>query len=118
VLEDRSGRYAPLEWGRCVSGLYHAYQADKVVAEANQGGDLVTPLLRTVDAYLPVKLVRATRGKYVRAEPVAALYAQGRVHHLGCFSKLEDQMCSFIATSTRPPGLTRTRRCLVGASPS
>ena len=66
-----------------------------MVAEANQGGDLVSLLLRTVDPYLPVKLVRATRGKYVRAEPVAALYAQGRVHHLGCFAKLEDQMCSF-----------------------
>jgi phage terminase large subunit-like protein len=104
LLADRSGRHAPIEWGRLVSELYHAHEADKVVAEANQGGDLVTSLLRTVDPYLPVKLVRASRGKYVRAEPVAVLYEQGRVHHLGCFSELEDQMCCFV------PDIDRARQ--------
>ena len=66
-----------------------------MIAETNQGGDLVVGVLRGVASFLPVRKVTATRGKYVRAEPVAALYEQGRVHHVGCFPALEDQMCAF-----------------------
>ncbi len=66
-----------------------------MVAEVNQGGDMVTAVIRTVDASVPVKPVRASRGKWLRAEPVAALYEQGRVAHAGRFSALEDEMCEF-----------------------
>ena len=71
------------------------FQADRVVAEVNQGGDMVGAILRSVDADLPLTTVRATRGKFLRAEPVAALYEQGRVVHAGTFPALEDQMCDF-----------------------
>ena len=77
---------------------------DRVVAEVNQSGDMVTATLRSVDAALPVTMVRATRGKYLRAEPVAALYEQGRVAHAGRFAELEDQMCDF-----GPDGLSSAR---------
>ena len=95
VLEDRSGRYAPHEWARLVATLYEAHRADHVIAEVNQGGDLVVSVLRVVAPQLAVRKVRATRGKYLRAAPVAALYQQGKVHHLGCFATLEDQLCAF-----------------------
>jgi len=101
VLEDRSGRYAPHEWARLVATLYEAHRADHVIAEVNQGGDLVVSVLRVVAPQLAVRKVRATRGKYLRAEPVAALYQQGKVHHLGCFATLEDQLCAFT------PGIDR-----------
>ncbi|MEL6373428.1 MAG: terminase family protein [Pseudomonadota bacterium] len=96
VLADRTlqGR-EPLAWARAVVAAYRDFAADKVVAEVNQGGDLVVAVLRQVDEALPVATVRATRGKAVRAEPVAALYAEGRVVHAGRFEALEDQMCTF-----------------------
>ena len=84
--------------------LYHSYRADRVVAEANNGGDLVRQLLRTIDPQVPVRMVHASRGKYVRAEPVSSLYEQGRVHHVGIFPALEDQMASFV------PDLDRARQ--------
>ncbi|TCV71483.1 terminase family protein [Neorhizobium sp. S3-V5DH] len=87
-----------------VAKAYSRFQADRVVAEVNQGGDMVTATLRSVDAALPVTIVRATRGKYLRAEPVAALYEQGRVAHAGRFAELEDQMCDF-----GPDGLSSGR---------
>jgi predicted phage terminase large subunit-like protein len=95
VLADHSGRYTPYEWAQLVARLYEEHRADRVIAEANQGGDLVKSNLRGVARHLPVYLVHASRGKYVRAEPVAALYEQGKVHHVGCFPTLEDQMCAF-----------------------
>jgi phage terminase large subunit-like protein len=95
VLADSSGRHPSTRWGALVISLYRQYQADRVVAEANNGGDLVKELLRTFDRALPVRLVHASRGKYVRAEPVSALYDQGRVHHVGTFAALEDQMAGF-----------------------
>jgi phage terminase large subunit-like protein len=75
--------------------LYRRLQADALVAEVNQGGDMVGAVLRNVDASVPLKMVHATRGKYVRAEPVAALYAQGKVKHAAPMPELEDQMCDF-----------------------
>jgi len=75
--------------------LYERHDADCVVVEINQGGDMVAAVLRAVDPAVPVKAVRATRGKWLRAEPVAALYAQGRVVHAQRFPALEDEMCDF-----------------------
>lgn len=96
VIDDRTlqGR-EPSEWARAVRAAYHDHGADRVVAEINQGGDLVVSVLKQIDAAMPVRTVRATRGKWVRAEPVAALYAEGRVVHVGRFDALEDQMIAF-----------------------
>jgi phage terminase large subunit-like protein len=82
-------------WARAVIAAYKDFLADRVVAEVNQGGDLVTTVLRQIDENVAVRTVRATRGKWLRAEPVAALYAEGRVAHVGTFEALEDQMCVF-----------------------
>ncbi len=93
VLEDASvSRASPEVWARAVVAAYERHQADRVVAEVNQGGDLVQTLLRQIDPALPVRAVRATRGKVTRAEPVAALYEQGRVIHRRGLDRLEDQM--------------------------
>jgi phage terminase large subunit-like protein len=94
VLDDLSGRYAPHEWARRAIAAYHARQADRVVAEVNNGGDMVEATLRMVDPAVSYRAVHASRGKAVRAEPVAALYEQGRVRHVGAFPALEDQMCA------------------------
>lgn len=95
VLADLSlqGR-EPQVWARTAVAAYREHLADRVVAETNQGGDLVVAILRQIDAHVPVRQVRATRGKWVRAEPVAALYAEGRVAHVGRLDLLEDQMCA------------------------
>ncbi|MDB5555205.1 MAG: DNA-packaging protein, partial [Rhizobium sp.] len=96
VLADLSvANASPAAWGNAVVRAYRKYQADRVVAEVNQGGDMVSAILRSVDETLPVTTVHARRGKYLRAEPVAALYEQGRVAHAGTFLALEDQMCDF-----------------------
>ncbi len=96
VIADRTlqGR-VPNVWARAVVAAYQDFDADRVVAETNQGGDLVVELLRQIDDSVPVTKVHATRGKWLRAEPVAALYAEGRVAHVGPFDALEDQMCAF-----------------------
>ena len=96
VMADRTvqGRQ-PQVWARAVIAAYRDFQADHVVAEVNQGGDLVVQVLKQFEASLPIRTVRATRGKWLRAEPVAALYAEGRVIHAGTFHALEDQMCNF-----------------------
>lgn len=96
VLADMSfGPARPADWAQRVADGFALHQADAVIAEANQGGDMVRSVLRTADPGLPVKLVRASRGKHVRAEPVAALYSAGRVRHAGRFPALADQMCAF-----------------------
>lgn len=96
VLEDRSiqGR-KPNEWARAAVAAYRDHKADRIVAEVNQGGDMVEAVLKHVDDKVPVTKVHASRGKWVRAEPVAALYAEGRVSHVGSFPALEDQLCAF-----------------------
>lgn len=105
VLADASIRGArPNDWAARAIGLYEALDADWLVAEVNQGGEMVSTILREVDPSVPVKTVRATRGKWLRAEPVAALYAQGRVHHVGAFPELEDELCDF-----GPEGLSSGR---------
>ena len=95
VLEDLSGRYSADKWGRIAVKAYHEWEADRIVAEVNNGGDLVERLLRNIDFNIPYRSVHATRGKLVRAEPIAALYEQRRVHHVGTFPELETQMCSY-----------------------
>ena len=100
VLEDASGKYTPDGWAREVVRLFYEWQADRCVAEVNNGGDLVERLLRSVDKHIPYRAVHATRGKLIRAEPVSALYEQGRVHHLGSFPALENQMCTYTARQT------------------
>ncbi|GBE44284.1 terminase-like family protein [bacterium BMS3Bbin10] len=96
VLRDASlEQAAPLAWARAVVDAYHKVAADRVVAEVNQGGEMVAAMIAQVDGGVPVRMVRATRGKWLRAEPVAALYEQGRVSHVGAFPALEDQMADF-----------------------
>lgn len=99
VIDDRSvqGR-APQVWARAVVAAFEDHDADRVVAEVNQGGDLIATVLRTIDANLPITNVRATRGKWLRAEPIASLYAEGRVVHVGTFETLEEQMTRFSAS--------------------
>ncbi len=94
VLADRTvkGR-EPLAWAEVAVRAYHEFAADALVAEVNQGGELVTTVIAQVDDTVPVEKVRATRGKWVRAEPVAALYGRGLISHVGSFPELEDQMC-------------------------
>jgi phage terminase large subunit-like protein len=95
VLDDRSLQGSPEEWGRAAVACYRGLQADLIVAERNQGGEMVEHVIRSVDPNVPVKLVTASRGKFVRAEPISSLYEQGRIHHVGVFATLEDQMIAF-----------------------
>ncbi len=105
VLADASVEAAtPAGWALAVARAYRRFEADRVVAEINQGGDMVVSTLRGIDENLPITTVRAARGKVARAEPVAALYEQGRITHAGRFSALEDQMCDF-----GPDGLSSGR---------
>jgi phage terminase large subunit-like protein len=98
VLADASVEKAsPERWARAVANAARAWGADRVVAEANQGGAMVKAVLRAADEVLPVTLVHASKGKVARAEPVAALYESGRVRHAGMFGQLEDQMCGLMA---------------------
>lgn len=101
VLEDASLRGSPEEWARAAVKMYRKWQADRIVAEKNNGGDMVATVIKTADRSVPIKLVHASRGKVVRAEPISALYEQGRVHHCGMFDKLEDQMCLFSVDNIR-----------------
>jgi phage terminase large subunit-like protein len=104
VLEDLSGKMSTDEWSKAAVKAYHDWGADRIVAEVNNGGDLVETSIKNVEdptglglggSEVPYKAVRATRGKYIRAEPVSALYEQERMHHVGAFAKMEDQMCLF-----------------------
>ena len=93
VLADESGRYSPQEWARKAVALYKEWSADRIVAEANQGGDMVAATIQAQQRDVPVTLVNASRGKVTRAEPIAALYERGKVYHVGEFPALEDQCC-------------------------
>lgn len=104
VLADWSCKGTPDEWAQKAVSLFHDLDADRIIAEANNGGDMVEAVIRAVDRNVPVTLVRASRGKRVRAEPVAALYEQGRIHHVGKLDVLEDQMCLFSGETGRSAG--------------
>lgn len=102
VLADLSGRMSPTDWGNRVVKAYWHYRADRVIAEVNKGGDLVEKMLHALDARIAYKAVRATRGKAVRAEPIAALYERGHVSHMHVFSTLETQLCEYCPDTPGP----------------
>lgn len=102
VLEDMTLSDTPSAWAsQAVSG-YYKYQADRILGEVNNGGDMVESTVRTVDDNVSFKKISASRGKRTRAEPVAALYEQGKVHHIGMFAELEDQMCQWVPGDESP----------------
>jgi phage terminase large subunit-like protein len=103
VLADRSCHLSPDGWARRAIQAYRDFGADRIVAEVNNGGDLVESVLRAVDPDIPYTAVHASRGKRVRAEPVAALYEQGRVTHAEVFPELEDQLCTYTPESGDSP---------------
>lgn len=105
VLEDNSLTGSPLEWARAAVAAYHRHHADFIVVEVNNGGDLVAANIRTIDPAVKIVEVRATRGKYTRAEPVASLYEQARIHHVGYFAGLEDQLCEWVPGDKSPDRL-------------
>jgi phage terminase large subunit-like protein len=94
LLEDLSGKYGPETWADIVNEAYLRHNADRVVGEKNFGGDMVRAVLQAKNPDLPYAEVTATRGKVVRAEPISALYEQGKIHHVGYFHEAEDQLCS------------------------
>jgi len=102
VLRDVSERLSPERWARRAVQLFHELKADRIIAEANFGGQMVESTIRTIDPNVPVRLVTASRGKRLRAEPVSALDEQGRIHHVGAFPMLEDQLCSWVPDSGDP----------------
>ena len=95
LLADKSGVYTPNEWATLAINLFDTYEADRIIYESNQGGDSVAETIRTVRATVPIKAVRASKGKYARAEPIAALYEQGKVYHIGVYDKLEEQLTTY-----------------------
>ncbi len=101
ILADRSVRDGPAVWGRTAVTAFHEFKSDSIIAETNFGGEMVRFVIRAADANVPVHVITASRGKAVRAEPVAALYEQSRVHHVGRFGVLEDQLCAFTTSGYR-----------------
>lgn len=102
VLEDTSIDGTPLEWATAVVNTYRKWKADRIVAEANQGGAMVESTIRQVDANVPITLVHASRGKLTRAEPVAAKYEQKKMHHVGAYPRLESQMTTYDGSGDSP----------------
>jgi len=102
VLDDASLRGSPLAWAAAIKRVYDQYQVDRVVGEQNNGGELVEANVRTVDPLISYRGVWASRGKQTRAEPISSLYEQGKVHHVGAFPLLEDQMCDWAPDSGDP----------------
>jgi len=102
MLADDSLQGSPLEWARAAVTAYHRAKADHIIAESNQGGEMVTSVIKQVDPTVPVKLVHASRGKQTRAEPIAALYEQGHGHHVGAFPLLEDELCEWEPGAASP----------------
>jgi phage terminase large subunit-like protein len=103
ILEDLTHRASPDAWARVAVEAYHRWGADRIVAETNNGGDMIELLLRQVDPTVSFRKVTATRGKVMRAEPIASLSEQFRLHLVGGFSKLEDQMCNYSIDSKDSP---------------
>ena len=109
LLEDLSGRYSPEEWGQIAVQAYHRHKADRIVGESNYGGDMVRAIVQAQDRNVPYAEVRASRGKVVRAEPISHLYEQQRIHHVGYFPELEEQMCNMLQSGY--VGLKSPDRC-------
>lgn len=100
VIEDRSGRMGPAQWAREAVDMYHRHKADSIIAEGNNGGDMVRLTIQTVES-VPVTIVHASRGKQARAEPIVSLYEQGRVFHVEPLPDLEDQYCNWDPTTSK-----------------
>lgn len=105
ILDDVSLQGSPDEWARQAVFAFDQWKANYIVAEDNQGGEMVEYTLKTIDKRVPVKRVHAKRGKYIRAEPVAALYEQGKIKHYGVLARLEDQLCTWVAGEDSPDHL-------------
>lgn len=103
VIADYSFKGSPNDWAQKAAQVFREHKADSILVEVNQGGDMVTAVLRQVDMSLPIQEVRVHVGKKLRAEPVAAMYEQGRIHHVGTFDKLEEQMTSWTPDSADSP---------------
>tara|TARA_R100000458_G_scaffold57206_1_gene63047 strand:- start:3859 stop:5100 length:1242 start_codon:yes stop_codon:yes gene_type:complete len=103
ILNDKSGKYTPDNWIKKAIELYYTYQANYICAEVNNGGDLIERLLRLNDDTIPYKSIRSSKGKMLRAEPVSSLYEQNKVHHVGYFKGLEEQMCIYTGDSVKSP---------------
>lgn len=101
MLDDISGVMAPHQWAREAVSLLNIRRGDRIIAETNNGGDMVETTFRMIDPNAPYRSVWASRGKVTRAEPISALYEQSRVHHVGPFPRLEDQMCAFTVDFNR-----------------
>jgi phage terminase large subunit-like protein len=102
VLEDLTQRTDPASWAAIAIGAYRRWKADRVIAETNNGGEMVGLVIHSLDSSVSYKAVTASRGKQTRAEPISALYEQGKVHHVGSFELLEDQMCQWIPGEKSP----------------
>ena len=102
MLADRSLRASPNRWASDAIALYHQRFADRLVAETNNGGEMVGEIVRGLDPSVSYRAVTASRGKQTRAEPIAALYEQGKVHHVGAFELMEDQMCQWVPGEKSP----------------
>ncbi len=104
VLRDETLRGTPDNWARVAVNLFHSLQADRIVAEVNNGGEMVELTIRTIDKDVPYTGVHASRSKHTRAEPVSALYEQHRVRHVGFFERLEDELCTWVPGAGYSPG--------------
>lgn len=107
VLADLTDYYTPNQWAKVAIDALEAYQGDTIIIEVNQGGAMARNTLTSVDPRVPIKSIRAMRSKTLRVQPVSSAYQQGRVHHVGMLSDLEDQMCNFISSSEAPLGTDR-----------
>lgn len=105
VLADRSLRGSPRDWARTAVSAYEEFGADRIIAEVNNGGEMVEATIRAVDLNVAYTAVRASRGKVIRAEPISALYEKGLVHHVGAFPVLEDQLCEWVPGDPSPDRL-------------
>ncbi len=114
TLADRSGIMTPYEWAMAAITLFHELHADAIIGEANNGGDLIETVLRTIDPTIPYRKVHASRGKTSRAEPISALAEQGREHHVGPFPELEKQMCAM--TGEGYTGAGSPDRCFIAGT--
>ncbi len=102
ILSDKTLQGSPLKWAQAAVTSYHKYKANKIIAEKNNGGEMVELVIKQVDPNVPVTLVTASRDKHTRAEPIAAQYEQGRIHHVGNFNALEDEMCLWLPGDPSP----------------
>ena len=105
ILGDDTVKGKPDKWGNAVVTSYFKYRGDRIIGEVNNGGDMIEYVIKTIDENVSYKSVRATKGKYIRAEPVSALYEQGKIHHVGNFIELEDQQCEWEPGAKSPDRL-------------